>query len=87
MLAVEEAVRRPVVDHELVLDSRIGERPLERLVVLGGDVLVGAGLQGENRRLHLRCQLLRAGRAVALTGTAVEADRAGQPVAACRGEP
>ena len=38
VLAVEEAVWGAVVDHELVLDSRVGERPLERLVVLGGDV-------------------------------------------------
>ena len=65
LLAVEEAVRRALVDDELVLDPRVGERLLERLVVAGGDVLVVAGLEREHRRVHLRGELLRARRAVA----------------------
>ena len=59
-LAVEEAVRRALVDDQLVLDARVGERSLEGLVVLGGDVLVGTGLQREQRCLDLRGELLRA---------------------------
>ena len=44
LLAVEEAVRRPLVGDELVLDAGVLERSLEGGVLIGGDVLVGAGL-------------------------------------------
>src|SRR5947207_6286035 len=84
LLAVEEAVRRALVADELVVDPRVGERLLEGRVVLGGDVLVGPGLQREDRRVDLSGPLGRP-RAVALGGHAVEADRAGEAVAArCR---
>ena len=42
LLAVEEAVRRAVVDDHLVLDPRRRERRVEGLVVLDGDRRVGA---------------------------------------------
>src|SRR5438046_8914267 len=87
LLAVKEAVRRALVRHDLVLDVCGAQRVLEGTVVGGGDVLVRAGLQGEDRRLELRGPLRSAGDAVALARTAVEADRAGQPVTACGREP
>ena len=45
VVAVEEAVRRALEGHDLVLDSGLGQRGVERRVVGGGDVLVGAGLE------------------------------------------
>ena len=54
LLAVEEAVRCAVVADDLVLDARAGQRLVERGVVLGGDVRVGARLQREDRALDLR---------------------------------
>src|SRR5207253_6181776 len=51
--AVEEAMRRSLVDDELVLDPGLRERLLEGLVLLGRDVLVVACLQREDRRLDL----------------------------------
>ena len=62
LLAVEEAVRRAVVRHELVLDAGLGEGLLEGGVVLGRDVLVVAGLEREDRALHLAGALGRARR-------------------------
>src|SRR5947207_1389133 len=87
LLAVEEAVRRPLVGDELVLDAGVLERSLEGGVLIGGDVLVGAGLEREDRRLDLGCALDRPGTAAALAGHAVEADRAREPVPARGGEP
>src|SRR5919197_4452284 len=79
--AVEEAVRRALVGDELVLDAGRLERLLERLVVVGGDVLVVACLQGQDRRLDVSSALDRSGLAVALGRHPVEADRAGEVVA------
>jgi len=56
---------RARVDHDLVLDTGFGQRLVERVVLLGRDVLVGTGLEGENRRLDLGCAVDRAGVAVA----------------------
>src|SRR5262245_25368121 len=81
LLAVEEAVRRALVRHELVLDARVLQRALKGGVVLGGDVLVGARLQREDRRLELAGALGRVGRAP------VEADGACEPVLLRGGEP
>ena len=53
----------------------------------GQDVLVGARLQGEDRRLELRRPLRRPRRAVPLARGAVEADRPGEAVPARRREP
>ena len=50
MLAVEEAVRRAVVDHDLVLDTGCAERLVERPRVLDRDSGVVAALEGEDRR-------------------------------------
>ena len=47
---VEEAVRGAVVRDELVLDARLGKRPVERGDVVGRNALVGAADQAENRR-------------------------------------
>ena len=88
LLAVEEAVRRAFVGDDLVLDARIGERPLEGSVVLGGDVLVGAGLERKDRRLQLCGALGRSRRPVApFARPAVETDRACKPVTGRRREP
>ena len=54
-------MRRAVVDDELVLDAGSLERGLEGSVVLGEDVGVVAGLEREDRRLELACQLGRPG--------------------------
>src|ERR671924_507902 len=51
--AVEEAVRGALVRYQLVLAARVGERLLEGRVVGGGDVLVGARREGEDRRREL----------------------------------
>src|SRR3954470_17369143 len=87
LLAVEEAVRRAVVRHDLVLDAGLGESTVERGVVVGGDVLVGAGLQCEDRRLDLRCPLDEAGPPPRARGAAVEADPPGEPVSGRRRDP
>src|SRR5439155_19971180 len=88
LLAAEEAVRGTVVHHELVLDARLVEGLLERGIVLGRDVLVGAALQGEDRRIQLPGPLDRPGIALAvLARTPVEADRSGQAMTAGSGEP
>ena len=52
-LAVEEAVRRAVVDRDLVLDASRLECLLELADVLDRDARVGAAHQGEDRRLEL----------------------------------
>src|SRR5262249_59615275 len=49
LLAVEEAVRRAVIGDQLVRDAGCGESLGEATVVLGGDGLVVAGLEGEDR--------------------------------------
>ena len=53
MLAVEEAVRRAVVRHDFVLDTRGRERRVECGVVLRADVLVGSCLEGQDWSLEL----------------------------------
>ena len=83
-LAVEEAVRRARVGDDLVLDPGRGQRRVEGRVVLGGDVRVVAGLEREDRRGELGGALRRARVAVSLAGHPVEADRAGEAVAAAR---
>ena len=76
LLTVEEAVRRPFVDDDFVLDARGRERLVERGVVLGGDVLICARLEREDRRLELGGALRRARRSVsAFAGPSVETDR------------
>src|SRR6266513_2095364 len=76
LAAVEEAVRGALVGDELVLDACLLEPLLEGGVVRCRDVLVVAGLEGEDRSLQLRYPLRRSRRAVApLAGPAVEADR------------
>ena len=88
LLAVEEAVRRAFVGDDLVLDARIGERLLEGCVVLGRDVLVGAGLERKDRSLQLSGALDRPRCPVApFARPAVETDRACEPVTARRREP
>src|ERR1044072_8454974 len=44
LAAVEEAVGRAGVGDDLVLDAGLSERPVEGVVVLGGDVPVVSGL-------------------------------------------
>src|SRR4051794_6431076 len=84
LLTVEEAVRRARVGHDLVLDAGRGQRLVEGGVVLGGDVLVVACLEGEDRRLHFAGALDRARRLPA-SGLPVEPDRALEPMTAgCR---
>src|SRR5437773_743985 len=88
LLAVEEAVRSSFVRDELVLDAGGLQRLFERRIVVGGDVLVGARLEGEDRRLHPVGELRGPGRAVAARARpSVEADGAAEPVPAGRGEP
>src|SRR5947207_11544622 len=60
LLAVEEAVRRALVLDQLVLLARIGQRLLERDVVLVADRLVRPGLPREDRRLELSHALAHA---------------------------
>src|SRR4051812_40133829 len=81
LLAVEEAVRRTLVRHQLVLDARRLETLLEGGVVLGRDVLIVSGLQRQDRCLQLRGSSRRIRRA------AVEPDRACQAVLVSGGEP
>jgi hypothetical protein len=75
LLAVEEAVGRAVELDQLVVFAHRAQRLLEPEVVLVGDGLVGPALQSQDRRLELRHELDHPAR------PAVEADRAGQPVA------
>src|SRR3954451_24212420 len=87
LLAVEEAVGRSFVRDELVLDPCGLQRALELGVVLGGDVLIVAGLRGEDGRVDSARVRRRAGNAVALAGHPVEADRARETVPGRRREP
>src|SRR5581483_11573361 len=87
LLAVEEAVRGARVRDDLVLDAGRGERLVEGRVHLGGDVLVGARLEREDRALHPVDALDRAGAGAAAAGDAVEADRAREAVAGGGREP
>ena len=77
LLAVEEAVRCPFVGDDLVLDARGRERLVERGVVLGSDVLIGARLEREDRPLELRGALRRSRSSVSpFAGPSVKTDRA-----------
>src|SRR6266536_1343637 len=87
LLTVEEAVRRTLVDDDLVLDAGGRERCLERGVVLGEDVAVVAGLQRKDRRLDVGRPLGRTEHAVALHGVPVEPDRTFESVAGRSREP
>src|SRR5437867_9601064 len=69
LLAVEEAVRRPVVGGDLVLNTRGGERLVERRIVFGGDVLICSRLEREDRHFALRWAVYPARRAVHLSST------------------
>src|SRR5205823_12239929 len=53
LLTVEKAVRRPVVDDDLMLDPGRAQGCFERSVLDLRDVLVGARLERENRALDL----------------------------------
>src|SRR4029079_5636782 len=79
--AAEEAVRRAVVDDDLVLHAGRGQRAVDRRVVIGKDVLVVAGLKREDRRLELGGALCRSRGAVPLARRAVHADGSRKPVA------
>ena len=81
LLAVEEAVRCAFVRDELVVRRGRVERGLESGVVLGGDVLVGPGLERENRRLQLGGALRRVRR------PAIEAHGSRKPSLIRRREP
>src|SRR5436309_1716928 len=71
--AVEEGVRRTLVDDHPVCLAGVGELPVELLeLLLRGDV--GARDQHQERRLHLRHDVADA------SGDPVEADRPGQAV-------
>ena len=74
LAAVEERVRRALVDVDLVLDR---QRGVERGDLVGRDVLVVAGEQAEHRDLGLGRAVERPALPVALE-RAVEADDAGQ---------
>jgi hypothetical protein len=50
---VEEAVRGALVRDDLVVDASRRERLAERGVVVRSDVLVGTGLEREDRSLEL----------------------------------
>jgi hypothetical protein len=80
-------MRRALVGDELVLDAGIGQGPLERLVHLRGDVLVGARLEREDRRFQLGRALGRPRGAVAFARIPVEADRTGKAVSRGGGQP
>src|SRR5438552_3071359 len=79
LLAVEEAVRRALVDHDLVLDPGGVERRVEGVVVLDRNGGVRASLEREDRSLHPRHLLERR--------APVETDGAGEPVAGGGREP
>src|SRR3954451_12194772 len=87
LLPVEEAVRRTVVDDDLVLYAGPAERLVELRVVLRSDVLIVSGLQREDRAPDLGDPLTRAAPAVPLAGVAVEADAPREPVSRSGGEP
>src|SRR4249920_3773054 len=87
LLAVEERVRCALICDDLVHDAGRGQGLVEGGVLLAGDVLVRTGLQGENRPLQLRRSVERAGPVAAGGQAAVEADGAGEIVAAGGGEP
>ena len=75
LLTIEEAVRRSLVSDDLVLDTRGRECLVERGVVLGGDVLICAGLERENRRFELGGALRRSRSSVSpFAGPSVETD-------------
>src|SRR5256886_3498635 len=80
-------MRRALVGDELVLDAGIGQAPLERLVHLRGDVLVGARLEREDRRFQLGRALGRPRGAVAFARIPVEADRTGKGMSRGGGQP
>jgi hypothetical protein len=83
---VEEAVRRSRVGNDLVLDPGGAQRLVELRVHLGGDVLVVAGLEGEDRGVHLPGTVDRP-RKVAPSRLSVEADGPFETVPAGRGQP
>src|SRR3954447_13983882 len=87
LLAVEERVRRTVVDDDLVLRPRRLQRGAELVDVRLRDALVGAAHQGEDRRVELGRALGRARLAVALPRPPVEADRPGEAELAGRRQP
>src|SRR5215211_3444372 len=64
LLAIEEAMRRPVVRDELVFYARSVQRPLEGRDIVRGDPRVGAAHQPEDRSSQLRRALRRSGTAV-----------------------
>ena len=77
LLTVEEAMRRALVGDDLVLDARGRQRLVERGVILGGDVLIGARLEREDRRIELRGALGRSRSSVSpFAGPSVKTDRA-----------
>jgi hypothetical protein len=76
LLTVEEAVRRPFVGDDLVLDARDRECLVQRGVVLGRDVLICARLEREDRRFELGGALRRSRSSVSpFAGSSVETDR------------
>ena len=78
----------PVVDHDLVLDSRLRERRVEGSRLLRRDSRVVAALEREDRRRELGGSLTRPRRAVVPRARPpVEADRAGEAVTGCGREP
>ena len=86
--AVEEAVRRALVDHDLVLDAGVAQRRARSAATSSAGIAWSAPpISARIGALHLGRALRSARRAVALGPGAVEADRAGEPVAAGRGEP
>jgi hypothetical protein len=87
LLAVEEAVRRAVVRDDLVLDAVLRERAAERGVVVGGDVLVRARLQREDRAFDGGGARDDARPAPLARRRAVEADGAGEAVTGRRRNP
>src|SRR4051794_4305900 len=74
-------MRRARIRDQLVLEACLRQRTLERGVVIGGVVLVGAALKRQNRCLDPAGARDRPWRAVApLARPAVEAHGAGQAV-------
>src|SRR5215211_4410881 len=88
LLAIEEAMRRPVVRDELVFYARSVQRPLEGRDIVRGDPRVGAAHQPEDRSSQLRRALRRSGTAVPPDARpAVEAHGACEPLLLRRGQP
>ena len=88
LLTVEEAVRRPFVGDDFVLDACGRECLVERGVVLGGDVLICARLEREDRRFKLGRALRGPRSSISpFAGSPVETDRTCNSVAATRREP